>query len=133
MPSAVILDPDSLVLKQIVTTAGVTDLPQQPAETGLEQNYPNPFNPVTTIGFRVQGGGTRGAESSTLSPQPATLRVRLAVYDLLGREVAALVDEQKPAGRYTVQFDGTGLASGVYLVRLQAGGRTEVKSMLLIR
>ena len=128
MPSSVILDPDSLVLKQIVTTAGVTDLPQQPAEIGLEQNYPNPFNPNTTIGYRVpgvtKGSGVWGLGSS---------RVKLAVYDLLGREVAVLVDEQKPAGSYIVEFNGSGVASGVYLVRLQADGRTAVKSMLLIR
>jgi len=140
MPSSVILDPDSLVLKQIVTTAGVADMPQLPTELGLEQNYPNPFNPVTTIGFRVPGigsqnpgPGTQDPGSNTRNPEPATRSVRLAVYDLLGREVAVLVNEQKPAGNYTVQFDGSGVASGVYLVRLQADGRTAVKSMLLIR
>ncbi len=75
-------------------------------------NYPNPFNPVTTIGFRVPGGGFWGAESPTLNPQPATLLVRLAVYDMLGREVGVLVNEWKRPGMYTVQFDGSGLASG---------------------
>jgi aminopeptidase N len=127
MPSSVILDPDSLVLKQIVTRG--SDRHAATADKlGLEQNYPNPFNPVTTIGFRVPGvkigSGVSGLGSRW---------VKLTVYDLLGREVAVLVDEQKPAGNYTVQFDGSGVASGVYLVRLQADGRTAVKSMLLIR
>jgi hypothetical protein len=71
----------------------------------LQQNYPNPFNPSTTIGFGVSGPGS--------SP------VRLIVFDLLGREVAVLVNEKKEAGNYSVQFDGAGLASGVYLYRLQ--------------
>jgi hypothetical protein len=128
MPSSVVLDPDSLVLKQIVMAAGVADKPQQAVEFGLEQNYPNPFNPVTKIGFTVwgakNGSGVSGLGSSW---------VRLGVYDLLGREVAVLVDEPRSAGSYTVQFDGSGVSSGVYLVRLEAGGRTAVKSMLLIR
>jgi aminopeptidase N len=132
-PSSVILDPDSLVLKQIVTAVGVTDNPPQPTEFGLEQNYPNPFNPVTTIGFRVPGIGSRGNGASARDPGAGALSVKLSVYDLLGREVAVLVDEPKPAGTYTVQFNGSGVSSGVYLVRLQAGGGTAVKSMLLIR
>ena len=144
MPSSVILDPDSLVLKQIVTTAGVAETSQLPTECELEQNYPNPFNPVTTIGFTLAGAktGSKSIDNSPLTIDnrlgsgvwgPGSSHVRLAVYDLLGREVAVLVDEQKPAGNYTVQFDGSGMASGVYLVRLQADGRTAVKSMLLIR
>jgi len=71
----------------------------------LEQNYPNPFNPITTIQFSI--------------PNPAF--VTLKVYDLLGREVCVLVNEKKAPGSYEVTFDGTGLSSGVYFYRLQAG------------
>jgi len=76
-----------------------------PITSALLQNYPNPFNPGTTIEFRIGEFGSGHA--------------RLAVYDMLGREVAVLVDEMKTPGSYRVQFDASGLASGVYLCRLQ--------------
>jgi glycosidase len=108
-----------------------------PGVFALDQNYPNPFNPNTVLGFEL----------------PETGRVRLAVYDILGREVAVLVDGVYPAGRNTVTFDGTRLASGVYLCRLSTlpldartsgitsgpggtgrpGGLTAVRKMILIR
>ncbi|MGA9119313.1 MAG: T9SS type A sorting domain-containing protein [Bacteroidota bacterium] len=83
----------------------------------LDQNYPNPFNPKTVI----SGQWTAASE------------VRLAVYDLLGREVAVLANGKYPAGRYQFTFDGTGVASGVYFVRLTAGAHTAVRKMLLLR
>jgi hypothetical protein len=76
-----------------------------PHEYSLEQNYPNPFNPTTTIQFSI------------VDPQFTILKV----FDLLGREVAVLVDEQKAPGNYEVSFDASALASGVYLYRLKAG------------
>lgn len=85
----------------------------------LEQNYPNPFNPGTTIGFGVSGPGSRW--------------VRLSVLDLLGREVAVLVDEAKAAGRYAVSFNTERLASGTYFYRLTAGGFHDVKKMVVLR
>jgi hypothetical protein len=85
----------------------------------LEQNYPNPFNPSTTIGFRVPGLW------SSL--------VRLSVYDLLGREVAVLVNEKKEPGSYEVKFEGVGLSSGVYFYRLQAGEFATTKRLLLLK
>ncbi len=94
----------------------------------LEQNYPNPFNPVTTIGFRVpgvkNGSGVSGLGSSW---------VRLVVYDLLGREVAVLVNAPKAPGEYSVQFDGSALGSGVYYYRVEAGGSVATKAMLLLK
>lgn len=90
-----------------------------PAAFELCQNYPNPFNPVTTIGFGVSGLGSRW--------------VRLAVYDLLGREVAVLVDEPKRPGTHTATWDARGMASGLYIYRLEAGGIVSSKSMLLLR
>jgi hypothetical protein len=94
----------------------------------LEQNYPNPFNPVTTIVFRTP---VQNAESRLVAPGLG--RVKLAVYDLLGREVAVLVDEPKVPGEYTVAFGGARLATGVYLYRLLAGSNVYVKKMQLVK
>lgn len=84
-----------------------------PASFELAQNYPNPFNPSTKIGFRVSGekngSGGWGVGSSS---------VRISVYDMLGREVAVLVNETKEPGNYSVTWNATGIASGVYLCRM---------------
>jgi D-alanyl-D-alanine carboxypeptidase len=90
----------------------------------LQQNYPNPFNPVTSIAYTVGGVGL----------QASGIRdVRLVVYDLLGREVAVLVDEKKAPGTYNVQFNGTGLSSGVYIYRLTAGPNIQSRKMVLMK
>lgn len=83
----------------------------------LEQNYPNPFNPSTSIQYRV----------SSIS------QVILKVYDVLGNEVATLVNEQKPAGSYEVKFNAEGLSSGIYFYKLQAGSLLETKKMILMK
>ena len=83
----------------------------------LFQNYPNPFNPSTTIQYAIS------------SPQFVTLKV----FDLLGREVATLVNEEKPAGTYEVSFRAANLASGIYFYRLQAGNFVETRKMILLR
>ncbi|MEM9667102.1 MAG: T9SS type A sorting domain-containing protein, partial [Bacteroidota bacterium] len=83
----------------------------------LEQNYPNPFNPVTAITYQVT----------------ETAPVRIAVYDMMGRQVAVLVDGQQAAGTYRVTFDGQNLASGLYLYRLQAGAVTLSRTMTLLK
>jgi hypothetical protein len=85
----------------------------------LEEPFPNPSNPSNDIGFWVQGVGGRV--------------VRVSVYDLLGREVAVLVNGHKEPGHYTVRFDGTGLAAGVYIVQLVAGAEHDVKKIVLLR
>ena len=83
----------------------------------LHQNYPNPFNPSTTIQF-------------TIVNRQLTI---VKVYDVMGREVATLVNEVKEPGTYTVQFSGSGLASGVYFYRLQAGTYVETRKLLLLK
>lgn len=85
----------------------------------LSQNYPNPFNPTTTIRFSIPVG-TYGHTS-------------LRVYDVLGREVRTLVNENLQAGSYETTFDGSGLASGVYFYRLQAGEFVSTKKLLLLK
>ncbi len=99
-----------------------------PAEFALEQNYPNPFNPSTSIKYKIP------STNSSLEFGNSRLGfVSLKVYDLLGREVATLADEAKEPGTYTVQWNATGFASGVYLYRLSAGGFVSTKKMLLLR
>jgi len=100
-----------------VQVAGIEPSPAAPASYGLDQNYPNPFNPTTTIGYRLPQAGN----------------VTLVVYDVLGQEVARLVDEVQAAGDYAVPWNASNRASGVYLVRLTAGAYIATKRMLLIK
>jgi hypothetical protein len=88
-----------------------------PAVFVLTQNFPNPFNPTTNIRYVL----------------PTDAVASLRVYDVLGRDVATLVDERKSAGTYEVRFDATGLASGVYLYRLKAGDFVETRKLVLMR
>ena len=91
----------------------------------LLQNYPNPFNPTTVI--RYQLPAPSGVEGSGVRI------VRIVVYDILGREVAVLVNEKKAPGRYEVKFDGSGLASGMYVYRLTVGNYVEARRMVLVK
>jgi endonuclease/exonuclease/phosphatase family metal-dependent hydrolase len=91
--------------------------PTAPSDIHLFPAYPNPFNPITTIRYSLATSGH------------ATLKI----YNLLGREVAVLVDERKNAGNYEVVFDASQLASGVYLYKLAAGGQTETRKVLLAK
>ena len=90
----------------------------------LEQNYPNPFNPFTIIKFTVGGAGDWGLGAR---------KTMIVVYDVLGRQVATLVNEVKAPGSYEVRFDGTGLSSGVYFCRMQAGPFVQTRQLLLLR
>jgi len=83
----------------------------------LEQNYPNPFNPTTTIIYQI----------------PELSFVKLKVYDILGYEVSLLVNEEKPAGNYEVEFDGSALTSGVYFYQLKVGSFIVTKKMILLK
>ncbi|MEQ8192799.1 MAG: T9SS type A sorting domain-containing protein, partial [Candidatus Eremiobacterota bacterium] len=83
----------------------------------LEQNYPNPFNPNTNISYSIKEEGL----------------VTLKVYDVLGKEIAVLVNENKPAGIYEVSFNASNLPSGMYIYKLQSGSFTDVKKMLLTK
>ena len=83
----------------------------------MSQNYPNPFNPVTNIKFDIPKQG----------------HVTLKIYDVLGKEVANLVNEVKVPGSYVINFNGNNLASGVYYYRIEAGSFVEVKKMILIK
>jgi hypothetical protein len=97
---------------------------QLPQQFLLEQNYPNPFNPTTQIRFGITDYGLSEGLLSEVS---------LKIYDVLGREVATLVNEGMRPGSYDREFDGSGLASGVYLCRLQAGSFVQTRKLLLLR
>ena len=88
-----------------------------PKEFELEQNFPNPFNPTTKIQYQL--------------PQDA--KVTLKVYDILGSEVATLINEEQEAGYKEVQFTGSNIASGMYVYRLQAGNYISTKKMMLVK
>ncbi len=88
-----------------------------PESYSLSQNYPNPFNPTTKINFSIPKQGF----------------VTLKVYDVLGKEVKTLVNEQKPIGNYNIEFNGSNLASGAYFYRLEAGEFRDIKRMILIK
>ncbi|MBS1518732.1 MAG: T9SS type A sorting domain-containing protein [Bacteroidetes bacterium] len=91
-----------------------------PKEFALSQNYPNPFNPVTKIEYAL----------------PVSGNVNLRIYDITGREIMNLVNEVKPAGNYSADFNGADFASGVYFYRLDVTGEKEFKSvkrMVLIK
>jgi len=101
-----------------VCVTGINQISSEvPNVYSLSQNYPNPFNPTTTISYGI--------------PKPGN--VKLIVYDLLGREVATLVNEFQQAGRYKVDFDGSKLASGMYIYRIESGSFTDSKKMLLVK
>jgi len=110
--------------EDILLIAGLTAAKEKEKETiylplsyGLSQNYPNPFNPVTKINYELPSDG----------------KVKLMIYDVLGREVKTLVNEVKQAGKYTVEFNGHNYASGVYFYRIESGKFTEVKRMVLVK
>src|SRR5437773_2956585 len=90
---------------------------QVPNSYKLEQNYPNPFNPGTEISFAIPKSGL----------------VELKIYDIVGREVATILNENRPAGNYKVQFNASAFASGVYFYTLKSGDFTDTKKMVLIK
>ena len=112
-----------------VTATGVENEIGNVKEFQLYQNYPNPFNPSTTISYTVPNVTLRDVGGS---------RVQLKVYDVLGNEIATLVNEYKSAGTYEVNFSTSGgdaskLSSGIYYYQLKAGGYVETKKMVLVK
>jgi hypothetical protein len=99
----------------IVKTPGVNN--NTPCRFALHQNYPNPFNPATTINYEL----------------PVTNYVKLSVYDILGREITVLVNEQQQAGEYKVEWDASNYPSGVYFCKLITNEYSETKKMVLIK
>jgi murein tripeptide amidase MpaA len=99
----------------IINSVGNIEL--TPAKYSLEQNYPNPFNPVTRINYSIAKQGP----------------VKISVYDILGREVTVLVNEVKTPGFYSVDFNSTGLSSGMYFYKMESSAFTDTKKLMLIK
>jgi hypothetical protein len=115
---------DYLAVPTRVLTSVEERLASVPGMFCLEQNYPNPFNPLTIIKFTIGGNRGQGIGVSGVS---------LVVYDILGRQVAVLVNEKKAPGSYEVTFDASGLASGVYFYRMTAGQFVQTRKMLVVK
>ncbi|MBI2428241.1 MAG: right-handed parallel beta-helix repeat-containing protein [Ignavibacteriales bacterium] len=107
-------DTDTVVVPAPLSVGNNNAIPQSYA---LYQNYPNPFNPTTEIRYQI----------------PEVSHVTLKVYDIIGREVATLINETKEAGRYTMTFDGSKLSSGMYIYSLKAGSYNATKKLLLVK
>jgi len=107
---------------EVFINTDVTSIPEPtagnyPYKFRLEQNYPNPFNPETTIKYQIS----------------KNCNVELIVYNLAGQIVKILVNEQKTAGEYSVNWNNNNLNSGIYFYRISAGNYTEVKKCMLIK
>ncbi len=115
-PTSIVFDPGNWILKNNTIVTEVEDL-DIPLQFSLEQNYPNPFNPSTTIEYTIPEGGF----------------VTLKIFDILGKEVATLVNEQNDAGKHKVEFHATGLNSGVYFYKIENGNSVETKKFILLK
>jgi len=136
-PQNISIDPDNLILKEIQqVTTDISGNPKIVNEFKLFQNYPNPFNPTTTIEYQipsnVKGETSKGIvkTQNIASPQQ---NVVLKVYDLLGREVAALVNKKQQPGTYNVEFDASSLPSGIYYYRIKYGNYIKTRNMILLK
>lgn len=116
-PLSISFDPNNKILKNVIAILTGVDADFVLNQFALEQNYPNPFNPRTVIGYQL----------------PMIGYVTLRVFDILGKEVAVLVNKEQPAGRYEVEFDAQKLNSGVYFYTLQAGSQKLTKKMILAK
>lgn len=101
---------------QLITTNVESDI-SLPIGFSLSQNFPNPFNPSTTISYQI----------------PEAAKVEIKVYNLIGKEVAVLIDEQKPAGKHSINFEASQLPGGVYFYKITAGRYAETKKMILLK
>jgi hypothetical protein len=102
---------------QYTSITGITSEQLNTMSFNLLQNYPNPFNPSTTINYSLAKEG----------------HVRLTIYNAIGSQVATVVNEYRPAGNYSVQFNAGSLASGIYLYRLESGNYTAAKKFILLK
>jgi len=115
-PQSINFDYGNWILKDVNSITEVENI-IFPGEFSLKQNYPNPFNPTTKIKYTLA----------------STASVMLKVFNILGKEVATLVNNEQDAGSYSVDFDASNLKSGVYFYRIEAGNFIETKKMLLLR
>ncbi len=120
MDSQIVIDSQNVNYALVIEPGATTSVDAgrlTPDAFALAQNYPNPFNPSTVVGFQLSVAG----------------KTRLSVYDVLGREVAVLVDGVLAQGSHSVNFDASALPSGVYLYKLEAGGMVATRRMTLVK
>jgi aminopeptidase N len=115
-PTSIVFDPGNWILKNNTVITEVEDF-NQPSNYSLEQNYPNPFNPSTTIEFSI----------------PKSEIVSLKVFNVLGKEVATLINGQVETGKHKIEYDATGLNSGVYFYKIESENYTETRKMILLK
>lgn len=108
---------DSYLLEPIEPSDVENQTSSVPNKFELHQNYPNPFNPTTTIRFGL----------------PKATHIKIDLFNIIGQKVASLIQEKKAAGYHSINFDGSSLASGIYLYRIQAGEYSDVKKMILMK
>jgi hypothetical protein len=106
---------DNVTVERLLPKEGETE--ELATAYKLDQNFPNPFNPTTNITFTIPNDGN----------------VSLKVFDLLGREVATLINEARTAGSYTETFDASRLSSGTYFYRLESGSFVQTKKMIIMK
>jgi hypothetical protein len=116
-PTSGVISADGTTYGGALTTTGVEQISGLPVIYNLSQNYPNPFNPSTNIEYSI----------------PSESFVELTVYDVLGNEVATLVNEEQSAGTYKADFSGVNLTSGTYFYRIQAGNFLDTRKMILLK
>jgi len=116
-PETIVMNGNKTVGAKFQLVEGIEDLSGIPTEYALYQNYPNPFNPQTTIRFDLKKPG----------------KTTIKVYDILGREIFALVDKQMPAGKHKIIFNHPELATGLYFYRIQSEEFSDIKKMMLIK
>jgi len=115
-PQSIVFDPGNWILKNNTVVTEVEDV-VQPFNYSLQQNYPNPFNPSTTIEYSIPQSGL----------------VTLKVFNVLGKEVATLVNGQNDAGNHKVEFNASALNSGVYFYKIESGNFVDTKKMILLK
>jgi hypothetical protein len=117
-PSTFTFDPgNDIVIKQGSTVLGIVPELEIPREYALYQNYPNPFNPVTKVNFDL----------------PERTFVKINVFDITGKVVKTLVNEERNSGKYVISFDGSDLSSGIYYYKLETDKFTDTKKMVLVK
>jgi hypothetical protein len=114
-PQQTIVQDNSNEQKAVLAKEAVVE--SIPQEYSLKQNYPNPFNPATKISYSL----------------PKASHVTLIVYDMLGREVKVLVDENKPSGNYEIEFEASSLSSGTYIYRMVAGNYQAARKLIVVK
>jgi hypothetical protein len=128
-PTQIELDPGNWILKDVNNITDINAEQTLPEYFSLGQNYPNPFNPSTTINYTVPSV----VNENLGRPVGGFHSLQLTIYDVLGKEVKSLVNENQKPGNYQISFDASELTTGIYYYRLTSGNFTQTKKMVLLK